>query len=164
LELFIVKLDRTDARILSALLQDGRRPIVELAEQIGLSATACARRIRLMEQGAIIQGYTAVVNPAGLGLKVQAFIQVKLQQHADDIVATFQAELAKIEEVIACFATTGESDFLLHVTVPDLEALSSVVLKQLLKIAGVRDVRSSIVLETIKRSARMPLNHLPEGV
>jgi Lrp/AsnC family transcriptional regulator, leucine-responsive regulatory protein len=157
-----MNLDRIDARILALLLQDGRRSVVELAEEISLSATACARRIRLMEQARVIEGYSALVNPAGLGLKVQAFIQVKLQQHADDIVATFQSELAKIEEVIACFATTGESDFLLQVMVPDLEALSSVVLKQLLKIAGVRDVRSSIVLETIKRSARMPLTHLPE--
>ncbi len=155
-----MKLDRTDARILSALQADGRLSVVNLAQNIGLSPTPCARRIRPLEQSGVIEGYAASVNPARLGLNVQAFIQVKLQQHADEIVTAFERELAKLEEVIACFATTGESDFLVYVAVPDLETLSSVVLKKLLKIPGVRDLHSSIVLETIKRSARLPLAHL----
>ena len=155
-----MKLDRTDARILSALQADGRLSVVNLAQSIGLSPTPCARRIRQLEQSGVIEGYAAIVNPARLGLNVQAFIQVKLQQHADEIVTAFERELAKLEEVIACFATTGESDFLVYVAVPDLETLSSVVLKKLLKIPGVRDLHSSIVLETIKRSARLPLAHL----
>lgn len=155
-----MKLDRTDARILSALQADGRLSVVNLAQNIGLSPTPCARRIRQLEQSGVIEGYAAIVNPARLGLNVQAFIQVKLQQHADEIVTAFERELAKLEEVIACFATTGESDFLVYVAVPDLETLSSVVLKKLLKIPGVRDLHSSIVLETIKRSARLPLAHL----
>jgi Lrp/AsnC family transcriptional regulator, leucine-responsive regulatory protein len=155
-----MKLDRTDSRILSALQADGRLSVVNLAQSIGLSPTPCARRIRQLEQEGVIEGYAAIVNPVRLGLNVQAFIQVKLQQHADDIVTAFERELAKLEEVIACYATTGESDFLVHVAVPDLETLSSVVLKKLLKIPGVRDLHSSIVLETIKRSARLPLVHL----
>ncbi|HEX9139243.1 MAG TPA: Lrp/AsnC family transcriptional regulator, partial [Steroidobacteraceae bacterium] len=137
-----------------------RLSVVNLAQSIGLSPTPCARRIRQLEQGGVIEGYAAIVNPARLGLNVQAFIQVKLQQHADEIVTAFERELAKLEEVIACYATTGESDFLVYVAVPDLETLSSVVLKKLLKIPGVRDLHSSIVLETIKRSARLPLAHL----
>ena len=155
-----MKLDRADSRILSALQADGRLSVVNLAQSIGLSPTPCARRIRQLEQSGVIEGYAAIVNPARLGLNVQAFIQVKLQQHADEIVTAFERELAKLEEVIACFATTGESDFLVYVAVPDLETLSSVVLKKLLKIPGVRDLHSSIVLETIKRSARLPLTHL----
>jgi Lrp/AsnC family transcriptional regulator, leucine-responsive regulatory protein len=155
-----MKLDRTDACILSALQADGRLSVVNLAQSIGLSPTPCARRIRQLEQSGVIEGYAAIVNPARLGLNVQAFIQVKLQQHADEVVTAFERELAKLEEVIACFATTGESDFLVYVAVPDLETLSSVVLKKLLKIPGVRDLHSSIVLETIKRSARLPLAHL----
>jgi Lrp/AsnC family transcriptional regulator, leucine-responsive regulatory protein len=156
-----MKLDRTDARLLATLQKDGRRSIVELADTVGLSQTPCARRIRALEQGGVIEGYAAVVNPVRLGLKVQAFVQVKLQQHADDVVMTFQRELAKFEEVISCFAVTGASDFLIYVTVPDLEALGSTVLKRLMKIPGVRDVHSSIVLATVKRSAPLPLSHLP---
>ena len=77
---------------------------------------------------------------------------------------SFQRELAKFDEVISCFAVTGASDFLIYVTVPDLETLGDTVLKRLMKIPGVRDVHSSIVLATVKRSAPLPLNHLPPKV
>ncbi len=155
-------LDRIDTRLLTELQKDGRRSVVELAEAIGLSTTPCARRIRQLEANGVITSYAAVIDPAQLGLKVQAFIQVKLAQHADEAVAHFERELGKLEEVIACFATTGEHDFLLHVVAPDLEALGTIVLKKLLKIPGVRDVHSSIVLDTIKRSQKMPLSHLSQ--
>ena len=155
-----MKLDQADARILSALQADGRLTVVELADKVGLSQTPCARRIRALEQGGVIEGYAAIVNPARLGLKVQAFVMVKLQQHADDVVKMFQRELAKFEEVISCFAITGSADFLLYVAVPDLEALGSTVLKRLLKVPGVRDVHSSIVLATVKRAAPLPLSHV----
>ena len=75
--------------------------------------------------------------------------------------ACLQRPLAKFDEVISCFAVTGASDFLIYVAVPDLDTLGATVLKRLMKIPGVRDVHSSIVLATVKRSAQFPLNHLP---
>jgi Lrp/AsnC family leucine-responsive transcriptional regulator len=153
-------LDRTDVRILEELQKEGRRPVVELAEAIGLSPTPCARRVRLLEESGVIQGYTAVIDPARLGLRVQAFVQVKLERHTDENVARFRRELETLEPVVSCHATTGEYDFVLQVVAPDLDALSALVLKKLVRIQGVRDVYSSIVLETVKRSARVPLGHL----
>jgi len=153
-------LDRLDARIIAELQADGRLPIVELGERIGLTGTPCARRVKQLEQRGVIVGYTAVVDPAKLGLQVQAFIQVKLDRHTDENVSMFENALAAIEQVVSCHATTGEYDFMLQVTTPDLDALSTLVLKQLLKIACVRDVYSSIVLDTIKRPTGMPLGHL----
>jgi Lrp/AsnC family leucine-responsive transcriptional regulator len=155
-----MKLDRLDARILAELQSDGRRSVVELAERVGLTGTPCARRVRQLEQSGVIQGYAAVLDPARLGLKVQAFVQVKLERHTDENVEQFQRELAALEQVVSCFATTGEYDFMLQIVAPDLEALSELVLKKLLKISSVRDVHSSIVLDTIKRSARVPVSHL----
>ncbi|HTW38135.1 MAG TPA: Lrp/AsnC family transcriptional regulator [Steroidobacteraceae bacterium] len=156
-----MRLDRLDVRILEELQRDGRRPVVELAEKIGLSGTPCARRIRQLEDGGVIQGYTAVVDPARLGLSVQAFVQVKLERHTDENVAQFRRELDALDEIVACYATTGEHDFLLQVITADLEALSNIVLRKLLKIPSVRDVHSTVVLETIKRSMRIPVPHLP---
>lgn len=155
-----MKLDRLDTRIVAELQKDGRRPVVELAEAIGLSGTPCARRIRLLEQAGVIQGYTAIVDPTRLGLNVQAFVQVKLERHTDERLEQFRREVGALEEVVSCYATTGEHDYLLQVMAPDLESLSAIVLKKLLKIPGVRDVHSSIVLDTVKRSLRMPLAHL----
>lgn len=153
-------LDRTDLRLLAELQADGRRSVVELAERIGLSQTPCARRIAKLEAAGVIEGYSAVVDPVKLGLKVQAFVQVKLERHTDENVAEFRRALQAIDEVVSCHATTGEHDFMLTVVAPDLESLANVVLKQLLKIPAVRDVHSSIVLETMKRSVRVPLARL----
>ena len=155
-----MKLDRRDTQILAALQQDGRRSVVELAELIGLSPTPCARRLRQLEESGVIQGYTAVVEPRALGLSVQAFVQVRLERHTDENVEQFKRALADLEEVIGCFAMTGAHDFMLHVVVPDLDSLQTVVLRKLLKIPSVRDVQSSIVLETVKHSPRLPLAHL----
>lgn len=155
-----MKLDRLDARILAELQTDGRRSVVELGERVGLTGTPCARRVRQLEQSGVILGYAAILDPRRLGLNVQAFVQVKLERHTDENVDQFQRELAALEQVVSCFATTGEYDFMLQVVAPDLEALSALVLKKLLKISCVRDVHSSIVLDTIKRSARVPLGHL----
>jgi Lrp/AsnC family transcriptional regulator, leucine-responsive regulatory protein len=156
----MMRLDRLDARLLAELQRDGRRTVVELAEQVGLSGTPCARRIRQLEEAGVIKGYTAVIDPERLGLEVQAFVQVKLERHTDESIAQFRRALDAIEEVVSCYAMTGEHDFLLQVVARDLESLSNVVLRQLLKISCVRDVHSSIVLETMKRSNRLPLAHL----
>ena len=155
-----IHLDRYDTAILDELQKDGRRSIVELANKVGLSGTPCARRVRLLEEAGVILGYTAVVDPAQLGLKVQAFVQVKLERHTDENVERFRRSVDAMEEIVSCHAMTGEYDLLLQVVVADLESLSNVVLKKLLKISYVRDVHSSIVLNTFKRSARVPVNHL----
>jgi Lrp/AsnC family transcriptional regulator, leucine-responsive regulatory protein len=152
-----MRFDRLDVRILEELQKDGRRPVIELAEKIGLSGTPCARRIRQLEQSGVIQGYTAVVDPARLGHSVQAFVQVKLERHTDENIAQFRRELDSLDAIVACYATTGEHDFLLQVIATDLEALSNIVLRKLLKIPSVRDVHSTVVLETIKRSTRVPI-------
>jgi Lrp/AsnC family leucine-responsive transcriptional regulator len=155
-----MSLDRYDAAILDELQKDGRLPIVELAEQVGLSSTPCARRVKLMEQAGIIQGYTAVIDPMQLGLKVQAFVQVRLSRHTDENIEQFRRAVDSMEEVVSCHAMTGAYDLLLQVVVTDLEQLSNVVLKKLMNIRAVRDVHSSIVLNTIKRSSRVPVRHL----
>jgi Lrp/AsnC family leucine-responsive transcriptional regulator len=155
-----MKLDRLDARILAELQNDGRSSVVELSERVGLTGTPCARRVKQLEQGGVILGYAAILDPVRLGLNVQAFVQVKLERHTDENVDQFRRKLATFEQVVSCFATTGEYDFVLHVVAPDLESLSALVLKKLLNIPAVRDVHSSIVLDTIKRSTHVPLDHL----
>jgi Lrp/AsnC family leucine-responsive transcriptional regulator len=155
-----MKLDRFDAKILDALQRDGRLSVVNLAESIGLSPTPCARRIKALESDGAIEGYAAVLNPARVGLAVLAIVQVKLTEHTDETVARFEREIQLMEEVTKCFAMTGSYDFILEVYGKDLEALSNVVLKKLIRVPNVRDMQSSVVLQTIKRTARIPLAHL----
>jgi len=155
-----MKLDRFDAKILDALQRDGRLSVVDLAELIGLSPTPCARRIKALESDGAIEGYAAVLNPARVGLAVLAVVQVKLTEHTDETVARFEREIERMDEVTKCLAMTGSYDFILEVYGKDLEALSNVVLKKLIRVPNVRDLQSSVVLQTIKRTARIPLAHL----
>ncbi|HEY2462762.1 MAG TPA: Lrp/AsnC family transcriptional regulator [Steroidobacteraceae bacterium] len=155
-----MKLDRFDAKILDALQRDGRLSVVDLAESIGLSPTPCARRIKALESEGAIEGYAAVLNPARVGLAVLAIVQVKLTEHTDETVARFEREIELMDEVTKCLAITGSYDFILEVYGKDLEALSDVVLKKLIRVPNVRDMQSSVVLQTIKRTARIPLGHL----
>ena len=142
--------DRYDLRILAELQRDGRLSVVELAETIGLSPTPCARRIKALESAGAIEGYTAVLSPRGIGLEVLAMVQVKLTEHTDETVARFEKEIALLDEVTHCYALTGTYDFLLQVYGKDLDSLSNVVLKRLIRIPNVRDLHSSVVLETVK--------------
>ncbi|HMD28447.1 MAG TPA: Lrp/AsnC family transcriptional regulator [Steroidobacteraceae bacterium] len=155
-----MKLDRYDSRILSALQRNGRLSVVELAESIGLSPTPCARRIKVLESSGAIEGYAAILNPARVGLEVLAMVQVKLTEHTDETVARFEREIAQMDEVTKCFAMTGAYDFILEVYGKDLDALSNVVLKKLIRVPNVRDMQSSVVLAIVKRSTRIPLGHL----
>ena len=145
-----MKLDRTDLRILQELQRDGRLAVVTLAERIALSPTACQRRIERLEEAGAIARYTAVINPAALGLEIQAFIQVRIERQSKDVTEAFEAAVRKLPEVRACYVMTGDLDFLLHVLVPDLKAFSDFAMHRLIGLPGVKDVRSSLVLESIK--------------
>ncbi len=151
------RLDRTDIRILELLQQDGRLSHVELADRVGLSPTPCTRRVRRLEQLGIVRGYAAIVEPKRVGQNVLAFVQIKLERHTDDVIDRFRRTLEERPEVVSAHAMTGEMDFLLQVVVPDLDALGQFTLHQLLKLPGVRDVRSSLVLETLKTVSPVPL-------
>jgi Lrp/AsnC family transcriptional regulator, leucine-responsive regulatory protein len=155
-----MELDRIDAKILSALQADGRLPMVELAEKVGLSPTPCVRRVKAMEDGGAIEGYMAVLNPPAIGLSIMAIVHIKLTAHTDETVAKFEREIERMKEVTSCFAITGNFDFMLEVYGKDLDALSNVVLKKLIRVPHVRDMQSSVVLDTVKRTARIPLAHL----
>src|SRR6202021_2114798 len=155
-----MKFDRFDAKILDALQRDGRLSVVDLAELVGLSPTPCARRIKALEYGGAVGGAAAILNPARVGLAVLAIVQVKLTEHTDETVARFEREIQLMNEVTKCLAMAGSYDFILEVYGKDLEALSNVVLKKLIRVPNVRDLQSSVVLETIKRTVRIPLAHL----
>jgi Lrp/AsnC family leucine-responsive transcriptional regulator len=95
-----------------------------------------------------------------VGLRVTAFVQVKLERHADETMNRFMTAVEAIEEVVSCHVTTGNYDFLLTVLAADLESLGNVVLKRLVSLAGVRDMQSSIALRTVKRVGKVPLEQV----
>jgi Lrp/AsnC family leucine-responsive transcriptional regulator len=143
-------LDDIDKRIVSALQADGRLPMVELAERVGLSATPCQRRVKRLEEEGVIGRYAALVSPLSIGLSLQALVQVTLDDHSEKNVEAFEAAIRGRPEVVACYAVTGDMDFLLHVLTPDLASFSEFAMKALLRMPGVRGTRSSFIMQAVK--------------
>jgi Lrp/AsnC family leucine-responsive transcriptional regulator len=153
-------LDSTDLRILDVLQREGRITNAELAERVNLSPSPCLRRLQRLEGERIITGYSAHVDPRAVGLGMRAIVRVQLAKHDARTIEGFVARVNSWDEVVACFALTGDMDYLLQVSVADLEHFSRFLLDKLLNGAGVADVNSSFVLRTVKEAHTLPLGHL----
>lgn len=156
----MVSLDRTDLRILAVLQGEGRITNAELAERVSLSPSACLRRLQRLEEEGILIGYTAQLDPEAVGLGLQAFVRVQLTKHEAETIERFVEHVNTWDEVVACYALTGDMDYLMHIYVADLQHFSRFLLDRLLNASGVADVNSSFVLRTVKRSAALPLSQL----
>lgn len=153
----MIEIDSIDRKILRILQRDGRIAMTELAGEVGLSATPCARRLKRLEDEGFILGYRAMLDPKKVGCGLQAFINIRLGDHAEKTVESFQAALLCRPEVVAVYAITGNSDFLIHVMSADLDGLSEFTTRTLLRMPGIRDTQSSIVLSMLKAETALPL-------
>jgi len=154
------RLTRTDRRILEALQSDAHLSNVELAERVGLSPSPCLRRVKALEAQGLIAGYVALLDRRKLGLDVMAFVEVQVDRQTDAAAEAFRTAIAKEPAVVACFSMTGSFDYLLKVIVPNLDAYAEFTMQRLLKMPGVKDVRSSFALETLKDSTMLPLTQV----
>ncbi len=146
----MIELDDIDRRIVAALQAEGRLPMVDLAEKVGLSPTPCQRRVKRLEEEGVIGRYAALVSPQALGLGLQALVQVTLDDHSEKTVAGFEAAIRARPEVVACYAVTGDMDFQVHVIAPDLASFSEFAMKALLRMPGVKGTRSSFIMQAVK--------------
>jgi len=115
-------LDAPDRVILDLLRRNGRATVAEMASATGLSASACSRRLRRLEDSHVIRGYQAIIDPKADGRGLTAFVAVRLVRHQREHVQQFQEGARSIDEVIECHHVTGNFDYLLRVEVPNLEA------------------------------------------
>ena len=150
-------MDRTDMRILRALQRDGRLSNQALAESVGISTAACWRRVRALEEGGIIEGYAALLSRPGLGLNLCAFVHVSLARHVKESTATFEEAILQREEVLECFATTGDADFILRVVTEDIASLDRFLEDFLFSLPQISQVRSNIALRELKLDTALPL-------
>ena len=154
------ELDEFEIRMLEILQREGRKPVSELAEAIGLSNTPCARRFESLQGSGVITGFRAIVGRRAVGLTVEVFIQVRLANHADGSPEAFIAAVVRMDDVSCCWTLPGDHDFLLHVMVPGVDDLNDFVMHRLMRLKGVRDVQTQLVLQNIKGPGRVPLAHL----
>lgn len=157
-----IGIDRYDLQLLSALQRDGHATNAELGEKANLSASQISRRIQRLEEAGVISGYTALLDPPALGLGVTAYAQVILERHDKTRPAEFERQVAALPEVLECFAVTGEADYLLRIVAPDLAAFSDLMMKKLLTLPGVAQVKTNIALSKVKATHELPLDHVAQ--
>lgn len=153
-----MNLDATDLRILRTLQENSGISNLALAEKISLSASPTLARVKILETQGVISRYVALVNPHMLGLKVNVFIQVRLEKQESAALVKFESAVSCFDEVMEVYLMTGDEDYLLRVVVPDLQALERFILDHLTKIPGIKNIRSSFALKQVKYKTALPLD------
>ncbi|MER8549475.1 Lrp/AsnC family transcriptional regulator [Mesorhizobium sp. M1169] len=151
------RLDNIDRKIIAALQVDARMTAQQLAERVGLSASPCARRVRLMEDMGVITGYAALIDQDMVDLPISVFASIKLERQRESELKRFNAAIARWPEVVDCYLMTGQRDYLLRVVVRDLHAYERFLKEKLTRLDGVSSIESSFALTQIKRSNRLPV-------
>jgi len=155
------KLDRIDRKILTELQNNAEISNLELAERVGLSASPCARRVKILEDAGIIKKRVTLLDQSALGLDLTIYVHVCLECQITERLENFELKVMNYDEVMECSLITGsDADFLLKVVMPDMAYYEHFLLKELNRIEGVTSIRTSFVLRSVKSKTDMPLNHI----
>ena len=146
-------MDATDHKALVLLQEDSRQPNAQLAERLNISASACWRRVKALEDAGVIERYAAVVNPRAMGLGFEAIVYVHLRRHDTQGLEQFIAAVKRREEVIECYATTGQADYHLRVLCADIDAYNVFLERFLFAQTAVQSAQTNVVLRRIKSDA-----------
>ncbi len=154
-----VTLDELDLKILDLLQTDAALTVAEIADRVGLSKNPCWRRIRAMEDGGYIRGRVAVLDRARMNVGQTVFVAIRAGRHNVDWLAKFERAVEGIQEIIGAYRLSGDTDYLLHIVVPDIEAYDGVY-KRLIARCDFESVSSSFVMEELKQTSALPLDYL----
>ncbi|KAF7600520.1 MAG: transcriptional regulator [Candidatus Dactylopiibacterium carminicum] len=152
-------MDKFDVAILSRLQADCSISLNDLAEAVKLGATACWRRVQKLEEAGYIRGRVAVLDRKKLNVGVSVFVSVSTNQHNLQWIESFHEVVADIPEIVEVYRMAGETDYLMRVVVPDIEAYDGVY-KRLIQVSGLTDVSSAFAMEQIKYTTELPLKYV----
>jgi DNA-binding Lrp family transcriptional regulator len=139
--------DRIDFRILAALQKDGRLSNKEIAARVGLAQSSSLARVARLESSGALRGFHAEVDPASLGIELQALIMVRLQRHSRDLVESFKDHVLALPETVALSHVSGANDYMVHVAVRDPEHLRNLLLDAFTSRTEVAHLETSLVFE-----------------
>ncbi|MDO5091215.1 MAG: Lrp/AsnC family transcriptional regulator [Cardiobacteriaceae bacterium] len=151
-------LDNINVRILRALQKNGRLHNNELAEEVGLSNSACLRRVKLLEDEEIIRQYVAVLEPAKVGCPLTLYVFGTFEDEDLRKRERFIFEIRLVPNILECCLMTGEHDFILKMVVADLEEFDLIKQRYLNKDTGIRNLKAEIILKTVKNTTELPLS------
>ncbi len=150
-------LDAIDLRILSALQEDARISMGDLADRAGLSETPCARRVRRLEACGIIRRYVTLLDADKLGAGLTVIVNVRLRSQTKEAVEGFEAAVLGLPEITACFLVTGDYDYVLHLRLPDIGAYKDFMRDRLIVNDAVAETSSAVALDQVKFTTAIPL-------
>lgn len=150
-------LDAIDRRILALLQRDGRISNADLAAKVNLSASACHRRVRRLEEEGIIRDYVALLDRRKVGRQTMVFVEITLSGQADEVLEAFERAVRDIPDVLECHLMSGAADYLLKVVANDTEDFARIHRQHLAKLPGVAQMHSSFALRTVFRTTALPI-------
>ncbi len=152
------ELDRLDRRILDRLQRDGRISITELAEHIGLSASACAERVRRLERDRVITGYHARIRPEAVGMSLLVFVEIKLSAKSGDVFEKVKSELLLVPEVMECHLVSGSFDYLVKFRLGGMTEYRHLLGTILKRLPVSAESHSYVVMEELKEEFTLVIN------
>jgi Lrp/AsnC family transcriptional regulator, leucine-responsive regulatory protein len=144
-------LDIIDHSILTALQKDGRITNVQLAEQVGLSPSACLRRVQILEDKGIITGYAAMLDAASLGRATHIIVAITLERQSEEYLSAFERAVADCPDVMECYLMAGDADYILRLLARDAADYERIHKEHLSRLPGVARIQSSFALRQVVR-------------
>jgi Lrp/AsnC family leucine-responsive transcriptional regulator len=151
------ELDRIDRHILRIIQQEGRISYVDLGERVGLSTTPCMERVKRLEREKFILGYQARLNPQKLQANLLVFVEISLDTKSASIFDDFRRAVFRLPHVLECHLVSGDFDYLVKARISEMASYRKLLGDILLKLPGVRESKSYIVMEEIKETLEIPI-------
>ena len=152
--------DSFDRSLLKALQRAGRATSADLSRVANLSESSCLRRVKQLEADGVIQRYAAIVSPERVGLPLNAFVTITLSSQSEAALKDFEAEVARIDEVMECCLMTGSADYLLRIVARDVEDLERLHASRLTRLPHLARVNSSIAMRQVVRRTELPVREI----
>ena len=151
-------MDKFEKAILEEVQHNCRLTAEQLSEKVGLSPSACQRRLQMMRENGIIQKEIAVVSPKAVGQHLLMIVEVELERERTELIDNFKRSMLKIPEVMQCFYVTGNTDFILIVSAPDMSAYERFSRKFFFENPNIRRFRTNVVMDHVNTGLYVPIN------
>ncbi|EKL9829066.1 Lrp/AsnC family transcriptional regulator [Vibrio alginolyticus] len=149
-------MDKIDRQLINLMQKDATLTTAELADQVGLSASPCARRIKRLEREGVISGYRAIVSRDTVGIAMTVFVEVSLNNHQASSIDEFEHAVVEMDEVISCHVVSGAYDYLLEVVSKDLAGYETFT-RKLQRLENVKDIHTHLAIRQVKGNGSLPI-------
>lgn len=150
-------LDNHDKKILIALQDNAELSMVDLGDKVGLSHTPCWRRVKRLEEDGYIKRRVTLLNPDKLNLNVSVHAYITIKRHDEESLLAFESAVQEVPEIVECYSTTGDKDYLLRMVVSTVDDYESLLKKRLVHLPNVASVNSVFALKQVKYTTALPL-------